>query len=340
MNESIAGGGRAASALAKKVSVVLLPEAGDGVYIPKAESCPSTTQPREPSVSEKIILLLAANPKEAAPLRLDDELREIRRSLRGAKLRDNFRLEVVTSARQKDIRQALLDHKPYVVHFSGHGSDDAEILILKDDGSPQFVGAGTLEPFFEIFSTHVRCVVLNSCYTQPLAEKIGQYVSYVVGMKNTVKDEVAIQYAAAFYDVLFAGEAIAKAHGIGCNAIKWADLPGDLLPVLHTAEGASDEDLIATKPVSPMSEDQVNLWLCEVRRLYSRPRAAETLLSRIGFPRDHLPLYDVRNAVEFWAEVRALLVDGVVEGAGLDSLLQEARRDFPGNKVLKQALEG
>lgn len=93
---------------------------------------------------EETILLLAANPREATALRLDDELSEIRRSLRGAKLRDRFRLEVVLSARQKDIRRALLDHTPAVVHFSGHGTDDAEILILKDDGSPRFVGAEAL----------------------------------------------------------------------------------------------------------------------------------------------------------------------------------------------------
>ncbi len=267
---------------------------------------------------KETILLLAANPKEATPLRLDDELSEIRRSLRGAQLRDRFRLEVVLSARQKDIRRALLDHKPSVVHFSGHGTDDAEILIVKDDGSPHFVGAEALVPFFEIFRDHVRCVVLNSCYSQPLAEKIGQHVDYVVGMKDAVKDEVAIQYAVAFYDALFSGEAIERAQRIGRNAIQWADLPKHLTPVLD----------------APSS-----IWLSEVSRLYHRPRAAEALLERIGFPRDRMPLFDVRNAAEFWDEVRALLVDGVVEGADLEALLQEARRAYPGNKVLKQSLE-
>ncbi len=98
--------------------------------------------------------------------------------------------------------------------------------------------------------------------------------------------------------------------------------------------------------MSSTSEVQVDMGmrirtlLSEVSRLYSRPRAAETFLSKIDFPRDRMPLFDARNAAEFWNEVRTLLADGVVEGVDLESLLLEARSDFPGNKVLKEFLEG
>ncbi|MEM7350909.1 MAG: effector-associated domain EAD1-containing protein [Acidobacteriota bacterium] len=283
-------------------------------------------------MSEKVILFLAANPKETAPLRLDEELREIQENLRGASLRKQFRLEVVTSARQKDIRQALLDHKPYAVHFSGHGTIDAEIIIAKNDGSAQYVGAEALVPFFEIFSDHVECVVLCSCFTQPLAEKIGQHVDYVVGTKDALQDVSAIEYASGFYDALFAGETVEKAHSLGCNAIQWSELPGHMIPVLHIADGVSAK-------VRGESTTLANAW-SEVKRLYARPRAAELLLSRIGFPEDRMPLFNAVDAQQFWDEVWFLLARGVVDGAGPEQVVRTAWSDYRGNKVLKQFLEG
>ena len=287
---------------------------------------------------QKVILLLAANPEAATRLRLDAEQNRIRRAHRGSKLRDHFRIEHVLSASQKDIRQALLDHRPYLVHFSGHGTRDAEIVIVKDDGSPHLVGREALGPFFEIFSDRVRCVVLNSCYSGALAERISRDVGCVVGMKDAVKDEVALEYAVAFYDALFAGEDIEKAHQLGCNAIRWADLPGHLVPMLHLTEGLLERPILETTVNNSSPRvSQAKVW-SELTRLYARPSAAQALLSNIDFPRQRIPAFNTGNAVEFWTEVRELLDDGVVEESGFESLIQEALSAFPGNKVLKQAL--
>lgn len=289
-------------------------------------------------MSEKVILYLAANPKETARLRLADELGEIRKSLRGASLRDRFRLEVVMSADQKEIRRAVLDYEPCVVHFSGHGTKDAEIIITEDDGGVQYVGAQALVPFFEIFSGYVECVVLSSCYTEPLAKQIGQHVDYVVGMKDVLHDESAIEYATGFYDALFSGRSVEEAHSLGRNAIRWPELPGHLVPVLYIAEDVTNGS--NKKPVielaSPYPERAV--W-AELSRLYAHPTAARALLSKVGFPRDRMPLFSAGNAAEFWAEVRDHLIDGAVEGVDLANLLEEAASDFPGNAALKRTLE-
>ena len=281
------------------------------------------------------ILFLAANPEDTTRLRLDYELREIRECLRGARLRDRFQIEVVPSARQKDIRRSLVDHEPSFVHFSCHGTKDAEIILEKDEGGIQFVGAQALVPLLETFKNHVECVVLSSCYTVALAKEINRHVRYVVGARSTLPDNSAIQYAAGFYDGLFGDRSVEQAHQLGCSAITWAELPGHLVPLLNIAEDVTESS--NTKPVvepTPPYPDQ-SVW-AELSRLYARPSAAWALLSKVGFPRDRMPLFSVGNAAEFWAEVGDLLMDGAVEGIGPANLLEEAVSDFPGNATLKQ----
>ena len=72
------------------------------------------------------ILVLTANPRipNYKPLRLDVEVRQIEEALRRSQHRDRFQLETQLATRTKDLRRALLDHQPQIVHFSGHGSGE------------------------------------------------------------------------------------------------------------------------------------------------------------------------------------------------------------------------
>ncbi len=63
------------------------------------------------------ILFLAANPQGTTRLRLGQEVRQIREVLR----RSQFDLQERSEVRSADVRQAMLDLNPWIVHFSGHG---------------------------------------------------------------------------------------------------------------------------------------------------------------------------------------------------------------------------
>jgi hypothetical protein len=104
------------------------------------------------------ILILAANPIDQPPLRLDQEVREIKNGLRNS--RKHFELEQQWAVRPKDLRRALLDHNPTYVHFCGHGAGAAGIVL-----EGQLVDADALAGLFALFSGHVKCVVLNACYS-------------------------------------------------------------------------------------------------------------------------------------------------------------------------------
>ncbi len=177
------------------------------------------------------ILFLAANPTDTSRLRLDREVREIEEGLRGRRQRDQFVLTQKWAVRPNDLRRAMLDYEPRIVHFSGHGAGQEGILLENDEGLAQTVTAEAIKGLFELFPK-VECVLLNACYSQVQAEAIATTVKHVIGMSQAIGDNAAIQFACSFYDAIGAGQSIEFAYRLGCNALQMNNIPGHLTPVL------------------------------------------------------------------------------------------------------------
>ena len=86
-------------------------------------------------MAKKKILILAANPKNAIRQRLDEEVRDIEAGLERSKCRDQFEIVTKSALRTKDIRHALLDVKPTIVHFTGQGAGANGLIVEGEDGS-------------------------------------------------------------------------------------------------------------------------------------------------------------------------------------------------------------
>jgi len=95
------------------------------------------------------ILFLAADPTDAARLRLGEEQREIQEKLQLAKQRDRFNLQQRMSVRPVDISQALLDVQPRIVHFSGHGLSSGELCFENQSGQMLPIRPVALAALFE-----------------------------------------------------------------------------------------------------------------------------------------------------------------------------------------------
>lgn len=188
----------------------------------------------------KKILVLSANPKTTDRLRLEEEVREIQEGLRRATQRDLFTVDIRLALRPRDLRRALLDVEPHIVHFSGHG--DKEGLVLEDElGFATLVSAQFLGDLFQLLTRHVQCVVLNACYSAFQAKAISRHIPYVIGMKKEIKDKAGIEFAVGFYDALGAGKNIEQAFKYGRNAIQslFPNLPEHMIPMLK--KGATHE---------------------------------------------------------------------------------------------------
>ena len=180
----------------------------------------------------KTILILAANPKGTSPLRLDQEVRDICEGLQRSPFQNHFRIESRWAVRPRDVRLALLQVNPQIVHFCGHGFGDEGLAFETESGAVQLVGAEALAGLFELFADQIECVVLNACYSEVQAEVIGQYIPAVIGMKRAIGDRAAIEFAVGFYDAIAAGRPIAFAYRMGCSAIHMAGIPETLTPIL------------------------------------------------------------------------------------------------------------
>ncbi|NES64087.1 MAG: CHAT domain-containing protein [Okeania sp. SIO2D1] len=166
----------------------------------------------------KTILILAANPKNTAPLRLDQEIREIDEGLRRANKREQFQLQQKWAVRPRDFYRAILDYRPHIIHFCGHGAGQDGIVLEDETGQMVLVQTNVLASMFKLFAKKsVECVLLNACYSEVQAEAISQYVDYVIGMNTSVGDNAAVAFAVAFYDALGAEYNVEEAYDLGCS---------------------------------------------------------------------------------------------------------------------------
>lgn len=103
---------------------------------PDAINQPPPLTQQMSSNTSKTILLLAANPKGTTPLRLDEEVREIGEGLQRALHREQFELVQRWAVRPQDVRRAMLDEKPQIVHLSGHGAREEGLVFEDEVGQP------------------------------------------------------------------------------------------------------------------------------------------------------------------------------------------------------------
>ena len=184
----------------------------------------------------KKILFLSANPRQTMQLRVNEELREIKEGLRRAKEREQFILESAEAVRYRDLRRAILDNTPNIVHFSGHGAGEDGLVFEDESGQVKLVDANSLAGLFKLFADTVECVVLNACYSQVQAEAISQHIPFVVGMGKAIGDKAAIEFAIAFYDAIGSGRGYKFAFDYACNAIDLAGIPESDTPKFLSKE--------------------------------------------------------------------------------------------------------
>ncbi|WP_354636412.1 AAA-like domain-containing protein [Planktothricoides raciborskii] len=221
------------------------------------------------------ILIVAANPKNTEKLRLDEEVREIQTGLERSKSRHQFQIISRTAVRPDDLRRALLDYEPQIVHFSGHGVGTQGLVLLDDASEAKLVSAVALARLFKLFAKQVKCVLLNACYSQVQAEAICQYIDYVIGMDREIGDRAAIKFAVGFYDAIAAGRSIEDAYEFGCSAIALEGLSEALAPVLKK-KGESSHDGLHYRAdflaeLNQNSQDSLEKNVEEVYRKINKP---------------------------------------------------------------------
>ena len=195
---------------------------------------------------EKInVLFLAANPANArSQQRLDQEAREIHERIRVGTFRDAFNFTSKWAVRPTDLQEALLRHRPQVLHFSAPRNKCQGLALADRFGKVKVLDKQALANLLGIFKTQIRLVILNACYSAPQVEALSQVIDFTIGMEERIPEPSAILFAASLYRALAFGESINDAFSLARNDLELANLPGAAVPKLIVREGSD-----ATRPL-------------------------------------------------------------------------------------------
>jgi hypothetical protein len=119
----------------------------------------------------------------------------------------------------------VLNNAPNILHFSGHGN--LGILCFEDkNGNSAIVPAAAIEGLVKL-SESVDCLVLNSCYSDSVAQKVQPHVRAVIGCSVSIGDDAAISFSKAFYRAISHGNPYRRAFELALNELQIAGMEED-----------------------------------------------------------------------------------------------------------------
>lgn len=164
--------------------------------------------------SPDTVLLLNATPEDQGWIRADKEGALLERHLAGV-TQEERKLEFVHrhAVRTSDIQKELLNHRPSILHFSGHG-DPGVLLFERADGSTDILSGEHLAEILRLYG-NLECVLLHACFTEAVARECAKQVEFVIGSTAEIDDNTAPKFSYAFYQALVNGRDYLNAFEMG-----------------------------------------------------------------------------------------------------------------------------
>lgn len=168
---------------------------------------------REPEPERLRVLYLTSSPDPTSPLRVDAEVNNVLKELRGAKYRELIEVHHRPAAGPEDLINGINDHRPHVIHFSGHGGygglsfDDANMDVPEE----QLVDYEILAKLLRATAQPPKLVVLNACHSLAGSDYLLASVPVLVAMSAAVGDLAAGLFATRFYAAIAAAQSVGHA---------------------------------------------------------------------------------------------------------------------------------
>jgi len=198
---------------------------------------------------EKItVLFMASNPLDQKQLRLDEEARAIEEMIHKAKHRESVIFRTQWAARPMDILQAVNEYDPSIVHFSGHGSVESELVMQGNHGETRLVSKEAIAASLATCSENIQVVFFNTCYSREQAEAVVKYVSAAIGMKTSIGDEAARVFSSQFYSAIGFGHSVRKAFDQARAALMLENILEEDTPELFHNPAIDPGELFIVKP--------------------------------------------------------------------------------------------
>ena len=204
---------------------------------------------------EKInILFLGANPdiiypdgSEQSKLKLDKEAREIKESLTKSLNRDSINFETRWAVRTSDLFQAINEVNPTIIHFSGHGTEDGQLVLQDNSDNPKLVDIESIVKMIDAATDNLRLVVFNNCFSSQFAESVVNSIEASIGMNDSISDDAAIIFASQLYSAIGFGNSLEKAFNQAKARILLEGINEDTTPELYVNDNLESSDIYIVK---------------------------------------------------------------------------------------------
>ena len=199
---------------------------------------------------ECVVLFLASNPDTGINLKLDEEARSIQEKIRLAEFRDAIRFESRWAVRPLDVLQAINETNPVAIHFSGHGFETGELVFTDQNGNPKAVTTEAMSAVVSASSNRIRLFFFNACFSHEQAKAVTKHIDAAIGMTDSIGDEAARVFAAAFYSAVGFGKSVQESFAQARAALMLEGIPEENTPRLFVKEGVDPSQILLVKKVT------------------------------------------------------------------------------------------
>lgn len=192
---------------------------------------------------EITVLFLASNPRDQGQLGLDEEVRTIKEMISKSRHRDVVKLESCWAVRPGDILQYINEYQPTIVHFSGHGSANDELVLMDNNSSTKLVSMESIVQAMSVANEDLRLVFFNTCHSKNQANNVTEYIECAIGMNTSITDNAAQVFSAQFYSSLGFGLSVEKSFKQAKAALMLEGISEEETPALFVKEGCNASEI-------------------------------------------------------------------------------------------------
>lgn len=183
-------------------------------------------------------------------LRTDIEARQVLDAIKKSKFRAQVEIILKPAATFQDLLDGINEHRPQVIHFSGHaggghiGLEDGTLGHEPD--TSRSLDYRTLAKVISASDHNVELVVLNACNTIEASQHLIGTVPVTILMSDSISDTAAIIFAQQFYSALSNGQSVQSSFDQASLTVEHTSLDAEQskLPTLVPSENVDTARLI------------------------------------------------------------------------------------------------
>ncbi len=149
------------------------------------------------------ILVVTASPKEEKQLNIAKEFRLMRENLHPA---SGYRIELLPDIAFNQLKTYVINYRPSIIHFSGHGSENGE-MIFNENGKSNPISVEDFKYEIDFLQKEtnncIKCIILNACHAESQIYSLSKKLDYIIGTTDNISDNLAIEFTHRFYKFLF-----------------------------------------------------------------------------------------------------------------------------------------